>query len=170
MLDEATSHTKVSYVNGGGDDLSVLPKAQFDLISFAGSLFYAKTDQLKLELLRTMKPGGLVLVYDFKVLLEDLLTGLNVSCASTTSDYNYTENLCDWPEFETEVAETDQVKLKLSIPEISHILLADSDRSASFQEFFREANPFDRLTKQIQQQGRGSHLYAEIYFFRHSLS
>jgi ubiquinone/menaquinone biosynthesis C-methylase UbiE len=78
MLDEATIHPSVSYVNGGGDDLSVLSKVQFDLISFAGSLFYAKTDQLKLELLRAMKPGGLVLVYDFQVLLEDLVTRMEV--------------------------------------------------------------------------------------------
>lgn len=169
MLDEATIHPQVSYVNGGGDDLSVLTRAQFDLISFAGSLFYAKTDQLKLELLRTMQPGGLVFVYDFKVLLEDLATRMGVSCPSTTSEYDFTENLCDWPEFNTEVAETDQVKLKLSIPEISHILLADSGRFASFRELFRDADPFDHLTEQIQHLNPTPQLCAEIYFSRHSL-
>jgi SAM-dependent methyltransferase len=171
MLDEATIHPRVSYINGGADDLSVLPtKAPFDLISFAGSLFYAKTDQLKVELLRTMKPGGLVLVYDFQVLLEDFVTRMGVSYPSTSSDYDYTENLCDWPEFETEVAATDQVKLELSTPEISHVLLADSCRFTFFQELFRDADPFDSLTKQIQQQDRRPQLYAEIYFSRHSLS
>jgi SAM-dependent methyltransferase len=171
MLDQATIHPRVSYVNGGGEDLSVLPtKARLDLVSFAGSLFSAKTDQLKLELLRTMKPGGLVLVYDFQVLLEDFVTRMGVSYASTTSDYNYTENIYDWPEFETEVAETDQVKLELSIAEISHVLLADSGRFTFFQELFRDADPFDSLTKQIRQQDRRPPLYAEIYFSRHSLS
>ena len=170
MLDEATVHPRVSYANGGGDDLSVLSQERFDVISFAGSLFYSKTGRVKLELLRTMEPDGLVLVYDFQVLLEDLVTRLGVNCAFATSEYNYAENLGDWPEFATEVAETDHVKLELSIREISHILLADSDRFASFQELFRDADPFDCLTKQIQHQDREPQLYAEIYFSRHSLS
>jgi len=170
MLDAVTVHPRVSYVNGSGDDLGRFSKKRFDVISFAGSLFYAKTDQLKMELLQIMAPGGRILVYDFKVLLDDLTTRMGVSCPSANSKYNYSANLGDWPEFVTDTADTDQVRLELAASEISHVLLAESDRYVAFQELFGVTDPFDCLRKQIQQQDTESELYAEIYFSRHSLS
>ena len=45
MLDKATAHPKISYVNGYGDNMSVLGQDQFDVVSYAGSLSYTKTNK-----------------------------------------------------------------------------------------------------------------------------
>jgi len=170
MLDKATIHPKISYVLGSGDDLSVVAEECLDVISFAGSLFYTKTERLKSGLLRKLAPYGVVLVYDFRVNLEDLVASLGVSCRSVASGYNHGENLCDWPEFTSEVTSTDQVNLKLSAQEASHLLLANSDRYKSLRERFPHANPFDCLTEQILLKNKEPQVQADIYYARYSLS
>ena len=170
MLDKATVHPKISYVHGSGDDLRVVTEDLLDVIAFAGSLFYTKTDRLKSELLRKLASDGVVLVYDFRVKLQDLIASLGVSCRPVASGYNHAENLCDWPEFTAEVTSTDQVHLKLTAQEASHLLLANSDRYKSFQERFPHANLFGCLTEQILQQNNEPQVQAGIYYARYSLS
>ncbi len=170
MLDKATLHPKVSYLHGSGDDLSVVAENWLDVISFAGSLFYTKTDRLKTELLRKLAPDGVVLIYDFRIELENLIESLGVSCRSMTPGYNHAENLSDWPEFTTEVTSTDQVHLKLSAQDASHLLLADLDRYESFRERFPHADIFDCLTEQIMQDNPEPQVQADIYYARYSLS
>jgi len=170
MLDKATAHPKISYVNGYGDDMSVLGQDQFDVISFAGSLSYTKTNKMKSELLRTLASDGVVLVYDFQMFIDDLTARLGMFCCSAALDYNFAENLCDWPEFTSEVVSTDRVFLQLSAQEAAHILLANSDRYRLFQERFPDTDPFCGLIDYIRRLGGEPQLNADIYFARHSLS
>jgi ubiquinone/menaquinone biosynthesis C-methylase UbiE len=170
MLDKATAHPKISYVNGYGEDLSVLDQDQFDVISFAGSLSYTKNHKLKSELLRTLAPNGVVFVYDFQVHLDDLSASIGECCLSATLGYDFAENLSDWSEFATEVVSTDQVFIQLSAQEATHILLANSDRYRLFQERFSDKDPFDSLTDHIRRQDDEPRLNADIYFARHSWS
>ena len=169
MLDEATPHPRVSYVQGSGEDLSVVCESLFAVITFAGSLSYLKTNRLRSELLRTLAVDGVVLVYDFQVLLESLAAQMGVSCCSTPSGYNYMENLSDWPEFASEGTKTERISLDLSVREATHLLLANSDRYTAFQELFPGADPFERLTERLLGRGGRLELDAEIYFSRHSL-
>ncbi|NNG00142.1 MAG: class I SAM-dependent methyltransferase [Desulfobacteraceae bacterium] len=170
MLDKATIHPKISYVKGYGDDMCVLGQDRFDVVSFAGSLSYTKTNKTKSELLRTLALDGVVLVYDFQVFIDDLTASLGMFCCSASLDYNFAENLCDWPEFTSEVVGTDRVLLQLSAQEAAHILLANSDRYQLFQEKFPDTDPFCGLTGYIRRLGGKPQLNADIYFARHSLS
>jgi len=170
MLDKATAHPRLSYIYGSGEDLSVVGEDQFAVITFAGSLSYMKTDRLKAELLRTLAPGGVILVYDFQVLLERLAVRMGVNCCSNATGYNYTENFSDWPEFKLEGSNIEQVRFDGSAQEASHLLLANSDRYAAFQELSPDEDPFDRLTERFLLQDRRIVLDAEIYFSRYSLS
>lgn len=170
MLDKATAHPKVSYVNGCGGNMSVIGIDRFDVVSFAGSLCYTKTIQMKSELLKTLSPDGVVLVYDFQVLIDDLTANLGVFCCSAASDYNFAENLCDWPEFTSEVVGTDRVLLQISEQEAAHILMANSDRYRLFQQLFADTDPFGGLIDYLQRQGGKLQLYADFYFARHFLT
>ena len=170
MLDKAAAHPKISYVNGCGDDMSDFGLDQFDVVSFAGSLSYTKTSKMKSELLKTLATGGVVLVYDFQVLIDELIASLGVFCRSAASAYNHAENLFDWPEFTSEIVGTDRVLLQLSAQEAAHILLASSDRYRLFQELFPNTDPFCGLFDYMQQQGGEQQLNADIYFARHFLS
>ncbi len=168
MLDKATVHPKISYVRGSGDDLRTFDNNQFDVITFAGSLTYIKTERLKTELLRTLAPDGVVLAYDFQVLLESLAARMGLNCRSTPSDYNFMENLSDWPEFAGEGTNIDRISLDLSAQEAAHLLLADSARYTAYQDLFHNADPFDQLTEQLLRENRRFGLEAEIYFSRYS--
>ena len=170
MLDKATAHPKISYVNGYGDDMSVFGQDRFNIVSFAGTLSYTKTNKMKSELLKILVSDGVVLVYDFQVLIDDLTASLGVSFCSTASDYNFAENLCDWPEFTSEVVSTDRLLLQLSEQEAAHVLLANSNRYRLFQKLFPESDPFCGLIDYIQRQGGKLQFNADIYFARHSLS
>lgn len=72
MLNQAIIHPKISYVNGFGDDFSTIEQPHYNVISFAGSLFYTKSNRLKSELLRTLSADGIILVYDFQIFLSNL--------------------------------------------------------------------------------------------------
>jgi len=169
MLNNAPAHPKISYVNGCGGDMSVTGINQFDVVSFAGSLSYTKTSKMKSELLKTLAPDGVVLVYDFQVLIDDLTASFGVFCCSAETDYNFAENLCDWPEFTSELVGTDRVLFQLSEQEATHILLANSERYRLFQELFSDSDPFFALIDYMKRQGSQLHLNANIYFARHFL-
>ena len=96
MLDHAQKHPKITYIYGSGDEFSQILVQAFDVVTFAGSLFYTKTDRLRNELARVCRPGGMVLVYDFEVLLNDIMTEAGMSCPPVASDYNHAVNLSDW--------------------------------------------------------------------------
>ena len=107
MLDRATMHPKISYFKGDGDDFSILEQNHFDVVSFAGSLSHTKSDRLKSELLRTLVQDGVVLIYDFQVLLDDLMARMNINVDASASNYNFEENFGEWPEFTPEIVGTD---------------------------------------------------------------
>ncbi|MEM7384609.1 MAG: class I SAM-dependent methyltransferase, partial [Verrucomicrobiota bacterium] len=47
MLDSASPHPQITYVEGRGDDLQRFPDGTFDIITFAGSLFYTRSEALR---------------------------------------------------------------------------------------------------------------------------
>ena len=170
MLDQAVVHPGISYIKGFGDDFSVINGNLIDIVTFAGSLSYTKTSRLKSELLRTLSPEGTVIVYDFRIILDDLIANTGVKGTDALSGYNFKENLKDWSGFTTEILSADTVSLQLSAQEASHILLASSYRYQAFQERFNSDDPLDYLIDYIKQQNDKLLLIAEIYYARHCLS
>ena len=72
MLKKAITHPKVDYQIFDGKSLS-FDSNQFDIITFAGSLFYAKSQIILDEVVRVGKPGSKILVYDFELFLHEIL-------------------------------------------------------------------------------------------------
>lgn len=170
MLNQATRHPRISYVNGFGDDFSIIEQAQYDVISFAGSLFYSKSNRLKSELTRTLSPDGIVLVYDFQLFLNNLMASIGMNGSVKVSEYNFLENMKEWAEFSSTIVGTDRVQLNFSAQEATHILLANSYRYRAFQKRFQENDPFSCLKEIIKRQHDELHLNSEIYFARYYLS
>ena len=167
MLDKATIHPKISYIIGYGDDLHAVEKSQIDVVSFAGSLFYTKTQRLKNELLRVLTPGAVILVYDFQIILDDLMVSLDLKNNLKVSDYNHSESFDGWSDFTTEIVGTDSIILQLSPAEAAHILLASSDYYGEFQIKFQKTDPFECLKNYLILQGEELELQAKIYFARY---
>jgi len=126
MIEQAIDHPKVDYLCGSEDRLSELEPDSIDIVTFAGSIFYAKNEALYQQLLSVLRKEGLLLIYDFEVLLDEPLQQLGLTRESNPSDYQFMVDLSDWDRFKGESTQTEQVELSLFSEELSHLLLADS--------------------------------------------
>lgn len=165
MLDVAQRHPKITYLQGSGDALGPLPS--IDIVTFAGSLFYAKTDRLRKELLRVCPPGGTIVAYDFQSHLDELMAELEADCPAVVSEYDYYANLSDWIEFAADGSGTDRLRLDITESQMAHLLLADSNRCDAFAKRFPDGDPFESLVRQLRRSRRQLQFEASIYFSRY---
>lgn len=164
MLDAAQRHPKITYFHGSGDALSQLPVQAFDVVTFAGSLFYTKTDKLRKELLRVCAPAAIILAYDFEVLLDEVIAELGADYPSVASDYDYRANLSDWAEFMVDCGGTERIWFDVEAGEMAHLLLSDSNRYDAFLKRFPNGDPFESLVKYLGRSSGDIQLQANIYF------
>ncbi|MGI9553093.1 MAG: class I SAM-dependent methyltransferase [Aurantibacter sp.] len=87
MLENTLVDSNVEYQNYQGQELE-FEGDSFDVITFAGSLHYGKSQELLDEVARVSKTPGLIVVYDFEILLDDLLRQLQFE-TSGQSTYNH---------------------------------------------------------------------------------
>ncbi len=166
MLAAAQRHPKITYFHGSGDAFGQLPIQVLDVVTFAGSLFYAKTDKLRKELIRVCPPAGIILAYDFEVLVDQVIAELRAGCPAVASDYDYRTNLSDWPEFELDSSGTESLRLNISGDEMAHLLLADSNRYDAFVKRFPNRDPFESLVDYLATSSGNIQLQSNIFFTR----
>ena len=164
MLDAAQRHPRITYVHGSGDALSQLPVQVFDVVTFAGSMFYAKTDALRKELVRVCPLGGMIIVYDFEVLLSDVMAEVGVDFTEVPSGYDYHANLSGWAEFTVDSSGAEQIRLDVSKTDMAHLLLADSNRYDALLNRFPKGNLFESLVDYLSSLRGETQLLANIYF------
>ena len=169
MLNEAMPHEKITYLKGTGEDSS-LKDHSVDVVTFSGSLFYAKSDALIKELKRVCRRQALVIPYDFEILLNDVLRQYGLSPQETGSDYDHTVNFSDVADFMEIVAGSAQVSLEVTAPEFAHILLSDIHRYESFVEKYDISDPYPALTSELEATGKHHWLKANIYFAKYQLN
>jgi ubiquinone/menaquinone biosynthesis C-methylase UbiE len=167
MLAEAQRHPKISYMQGSGESLDRLPVRTFNVVTFAGSLFYAKTYNLRRQLARVCLSGTVILVYDFEILLNTLVGELEVGSPVATSDYDHLANLSDWAECLVERSGTERFRLAIREAEMAHLLLADSNRYDAFATRFSKRDPFPSLVEYLTHSSKATYLDADIYFTRY---
>ena len=169
MLDLAQGHPNVTYVQGTGDALN-FPAHAFDIVTFAGSLFYTKTAKLRSELVRVCQPGGTIIVYDFNILLKDILFAVGIDSPLDSSDYDYHASLSDCAEIVTESKCIEQLQLKLSEQEIAHLILADSIYYDAISKRFTFGDPFATLVDALKRRSNKLNVCADIFFSRYRMA
>ncbi|MCC6231131.1 MAG: class I SAM-dependent methyltransferase [Verrucomicrobiales bacterium] len=169
MLEVAQRHPKVSYHQGSGDALADLPVQAFGVVTFAGSLFYAKTERLHNELLRVCPVGGTIVAYDFEVLVHEVMANLGTECPPVASEYDHRANLSDWPEFRIDGNGNDRVGLDVAGTEMAHLLLADSNRYEALVRRFPNGDPFVALVGHLEKARVQLHVDADIFFTRYRI-
>jgi len=167
MLDVAQRHLKITYLHGSGDALRQLPVQTFGVVTFAGSLCYAKTDRLRSELVRVCPPGGTIVAYDFEIQLSEVIAELGAECPADASDYDYLANLSDWAEVTTDSSGTERLRLDVTEREMAHLLLADSNRYDVLVRRFRSDDPFESVVGCLESSRVQTHLDADLYFTRY---
>ena len=169
MLEEARPHKKITYQQGSGEDLPLADKS-VDVVTFAGSLFYAKPELLIKELKRVCQKGALVIPYDFEVLLDDVLLQCDINLEKTASDYDHRINFSNRADFIEITVGNEQINLDVTASELAHILLSSSRRYEAFVEKYDVSDPFIILVRELERvYGQQCLLKVNTYFSKYQL-
>lgn len=162
MLASASSTIGVSFIQGTGDNLP-FTDSSVDIITFAGSLSYAKSDKLVDEILRVGNEDVTVVAYDFEVLLDDVLTSLGITLPPSSSSYNHAENFSEF-EVLTEIASyQSRLVIPVTSPQLAHVLFSSSKRFALLVERFGSDNTFNTVVKTLGVD-RHQEINVDIYY------
>lgn len=167
MLSRATVHGRVRYVLGTSEQIPVAA-ASIDVVTFAGSLFYAERRMAAAEV-RRVCPRGTVVVYDFEVLLKEVLRGVGIETDETASDYDHAASFVDAPGFHEMARGGERVTLPVAAAQLAHIVLSDSSRLDRFAAKHGSHDTFPALVAALQAAGRAS-IEAEIHYRRYETS
>lgn len=149
----ALAHPSVTYQTYDGVNLE-FPGAYFDMLTFAGSLFYAKSQRLLDEVVRVSKPAALILVYDFDVLLHEILYQLNIELPEDQHSYNHRENFSGLQGSALiELANImESVPLQLKSVELAHLLLSLKPVYKILAARYNVKDPYDALVAALDLQ------------------
>jgi len=147
MISKAIPHASIRY--------SVFDKQRiaseentFDIITLAGSLWYAKSQELLDEIIRVGCENAVVLVYDFEVLLEDVLTKVGANTQSDIqSSYNHQEDFSGLDGNTLRLIEksSDRVSMQIAISDLAHLILAVKPQYASLVDGYGSSGLYDKL-------------------------
>lgn len=129
MLGKSIQHPRItySYYNGQYFDCR---DSLFDLITFAGSLYYGKSQQLLDEVIRVGKKNSRIIIYDFELSLDMVLQMLNLEPTfgqDTHYDHEVNFNDLSQEHIKLEKEFNGNLQLEISISNISHLLLSSKD-------------------------------------------
>jgi ubiquinone/menaquinone biosynthesis C-methylase UbiE len=165
MLRAAIDHPQVRYEHLEGSTLPI-PSNSTDVITFAGSWFYAQSQDMLNEVNRVISPDGVVIVYDFSICLYPFwfLLGITVP-----EDLVY-DHAINFDGLDTGVlVKTSQheknILLQTSSRDLTHLLLADKFVLQSLQGIYKyKDNVYEYLRETVSTDGSHHELNATIYY------
>jgi len=168
MLDEAMPHVKITYLKAAGEYIPLRDRS-VDVVTFAGSLFYTKSDAFLRELKRVCRQQALAIPYDFELLLNDALRQYGIGSQVPGPDYDHNVNFSDCADFLEITAGHEQVTLEVSATEFAHILLSNSHLYEEFVLKYGASDPFPALTDELGIPKKKYTLEVNIYFSKYQL-
>ncbi len=138
MLQNALLHPGVEYARYNDEKLD-FANDYFDIITFAGSLYYARSQHLLNELVRVSTHNAKVLVYDFEIYLEKICAELKMdSSPKEKSEYDHKANFSelDQKSITIEREHSKSYSVNISIANLSHLLLSSKDNFNILAEIF----------------------------------
>ena len=152
MLQHAIPHDEIEYQQCNGQDLEFEPNT-FDIITFAGSLYYAKTQHLLTEVLMVTKPAVQIIIYDFEILLDDTLRQLGVTPPTKQElDYDHETDFSGLDNTRLHLRKKikEKINFEISTTNLVHLLLGDSDHYKILAGKFGETNVYAKLLAQLK--------------------
>lgn len=149
MLERAISHSNIKYENYGGKDLK-FENDSFDIITFAGSLYYAKSQKLLEDVVRVCKPSGSIVIYDFEFLSKTILQKLGF-VSTLQCDYNHDEDFSGLKNNNLALISKGKEKctITLKAADLSHLILSIKEQYSFFKDIFIESKTHQALTKKL---------------------
>jgi ubiquinone/menaquinone biosynthesis C-methylase UbiE len=126
MVSAARQDPRVTWVRAVAECLPIADRS-IGLVTFAGSLFYTDRQKVGSEIARICTTGGLVVVYDFEIRLQDVLRRLDYPQQTSGSTYNHALNFAGLSGFDDRRAHKERVTLHLTRDKLMHVVLSDSN-------------------------------------------
>lgn len=144
MLVMAKSHRLIDYKTFDGKNLD-FPKGHFDVVTFAGSLFYAKSQRLFNQTLRVTKNDGLILVYDFEIVMDEFPEVMKILVDKSSEEYDHWSDFSGLDTYGISklITQKEQIKIKVSPKDMAHVLLAEHGVYQSLLSKNPENEPFE---------------------------
>lgn len=169
MLREATPHERVIYVRGAGEHIPVQSRV-VDVVTFAGSLFHTEAGATREQINRVCRPGAVVVVYDFELLLGEVLRRCGMDPRADGSDYDHRANFSGARGFAEVTVGSDRLSLQVTASELAHVLLSDSSRFDRFAKRHHTADPFLALTGELRSAYDRTVIEAAVYYSRYRMA
>jgi len=168
MLAKAIKDQKVLY-RSMPPNLLEFNNNLFDVVTFAGSLYYAKSQRLLDEIVRISLPKAKIIVYDFDVVLEDILNHLELyTHLNHISRYNHQANFSSLNSSRVEIMESNkkEYKIDINISELTHLLLSAKD-TYRFLKFRYADDIYNKTKQQLALKFKSTTLTAESYYIKY---
>ncbi|MEM6316027.1 MAG: class I SAM-dependent methyltransferase [Bacteroidota bacterium] len=150
MLSQAIPHPKVTYQHYDGLSFD-FPDHHFDVITFAGSLFYAKSPALLDEVIRVCQNEAVVVLYDFDLSLDFVLKALGVTLSEPAIAYDHQANFDDLPSnyliHQKEIQQS--INISIAIENIAHLLLSVQSSYVEIAKIFEVNNLHQHVTEKL---------------------
>lgn len=148
MLKQAQYVANARYLVGDGENIPLSDNTA-DIITFAGSLYYAKSDALVKELQRVAVKEALVIAYDFEVQLSEFMQRLGIEMASSSSGYDHAINFSDCDALQELACKQDCIELELDSLQLAHVLFSSSTRYQRLVDKFGADGVFELVVEQL---------------------
>ncbi len=169
MLSQAQQVSNGRYLQGDGETIPLAASCA-DLVTFAGSLYYAKSAALVEELRRVTTDGALIVVYDFEVQLSGFMQQLGIELPSSSSGYDHEINFSDCQQMKQWRCEQQRVELTLSSQQLAHVLFSSSTRYQYLLEKFGQQETFERVLDALNQVSDEHLVSVDCYFSTYSFA
>lgn len=149
MLENAIAEGHVEYRNYNGQELE-FERDSFDVITFAGSLYYGKCQILLDDVVRVSKNPGLIVVYDFEILLDDTLRQLQFETPGQ-STYDHEADFSGLREDKISIIKKGKEKVQVYVThgDLAHLLLSVKAQYVFFEKQFGRADLHRQLSEHL---------------------
>ena len=151
MLDKVIVHSSVTYAYYDCEHIAYEDNL-FDVITFAGSLFYGKSQQLLDETIRVSKNNGQVIAYDFNILLDPVIESIGIEPNVGPITYNHSEDFSGLSTNNIKlVTKTEKpVQLAISTTNLAHLLLSSKENYSLLQAHFGSDHLYQKVLDTLQ--------------------
>jgi ubiquinone/menaquinone biosynthesis C-methylase UbiE len=167
MLKMSIIHPKIEYKEYDKKKLA-FPDSTFDVVTFAGSLFYAKSQELLDEVVRVCQDFSTIILYDFNVSFEDIYSRLNIlhQIENTNYDYKVDFSGLENNELDKLTSFEEIISLKITSSNLAHLILSMKRAYKVIVKKYNVTDPFTLLVEKLETMtDRNLHeLKAKIYY------
>ena len=151
MLSRSLPHPNVDYAHYDLKEID-FEKNTFDIITFAGSLYYAKSQYLLNDLVRVCNHSAIILIYDFEILLVGVLELLNIRRDSTPkSEYDHQVDFSGLDESKIDIVKriNNQIPIGISVPNLTHLILSFKDIYIQLLELYESQELYHQIAREL---------------------